>query len=86
MAVDTFFLLSGLLVMYGLTKEYKRIKRINWSLYYIHRLIRWVKVREGEREKFEFDAKFVPSFMLGIHNCDKASAIICDDGILPKFV
>ncbi|KAK4321491.1 hypothetical protein Pmani_007687 [Petrolisthes manimaculis] len=38
-AVDTFFLLSGLLVMYGLMKEYKRVKRINWSLYYLHRVI-----------------------------------------------
>ncbi|KAK3855366.1 hypothetical protein Pcinc_038228 [Petrolisthes cinctipes] len=38
--VDTFFFLSGLLVTYGLLKQFTKTKRINWIMYYVHRLIR----------------------------------------------
>lgn len=40
LGVDTFFFLSGLLLMYGLLKEFSRTKRINWVMYYVHRFIR----------------------------------------------
>lgn len=40
-SVDTFYLLSGLLVMYGVLKEFNRAKKINWVKYYVHRYIRY---------------------------------------------
>ncbi|KAK4316219.1 hypothetical protein Pmani_012596 [Petrolisthes manimaculis] len=39
-SVDSFFLMSGLLVMYGVLKEYNRANKINWLKYYIHRYVR----------------------------------------------
>lgn len=39
-AVDTFFFLSGLLVTYGLLKQFSKTNRINWILYYVHRFLR----------------------------------------------
>ncbi|XP_033763772.1 nose resistant to fluoxetine protein 6-like [Pecten maximus] len=41
LSVDTFFVLSGLLVSYYFMKEMKRQKgRINWFMFYFHRLLR----------------------------------------------
>ncbi|XP_045129654.1 nose resistant to fluoxetine protein 6-like isoform X2 [Portunus trituberculatus] len=39
-SVDTFFVMSGLLVSYNVMKEYQRTSRFNAPLYYIHRFIR----------------------------------------------
>ncbi|KAK8406207.1 hypothetical protein O3P69_007137 [Scylla paramamosain] len=39
-SVDTFFVMSGLLVAYNVTKEYQRTSKFNVPLYYIHRFIR----------------------------------------------
>lgn len=39
-SVDTFFFMSGLLVVYGVMREQQRSGRVNWILYYIHRIIR----------------------------------------------
>ncbi|XP_071536043.1 nose resistant to fluoxetine protein 6-like isoform X2 [Panulirus ornatus] len=39
-SVDSFFFMSGLLVAYGLTKEFERKKRFNPLVYYVHRFIR----------------------------------------------
>ncbi|XP_071543592.1 nose resistant to fluoxetine protein 6-like [Panulirus ornatus] len=39
-SVDSFFFMSGLLVAYGIHKEYKRVKKVNWIMYYVHRFLR----------------------------------------------
>ncbi|XP_071536057.1 nose resistant to fluoxetine protein 6-like [Panulirus ornatus] len=39
-SVDSFFFMSGLLVAYGLTKEFERTRKFNPLVYYIHRFIR----------------------------------------------
>ncbi|XP_045603365.1 nose resistant to fluoxetine protein 6 [Procambarus clarkii] len=39
-SVDTFFFISGFLVTYGVLKEFSRVGRINWIMYYVHRVIR----------------------------------------------
>jgi peptidoglycan/LPS O-acetylase OafA/YrhL len=41
-SVDTFFLLSGVLLAYLTLKELDRTKgRINWAMFYIHRYLRY---------------------------------------------
>ena len=39
-SVDTFLFMSGLLVTYSLLLEKEKNKRVNWLMYYIHRIIR----------------------------------------------
>ncbi|XP_042891509.1 nose resistant to fluoxetine protein 6-like [Penaeus japonicus] len=39
-SVDTFFFMSGLLVLYGVMREQQRSGRVNWFLFYFHRFIR----------------------------------------------
>ncbi|XP_047501948.1 nose resistant to fluoxetine protein 6-like [Penaeus chinensis] len=41
-SVDTFFFMSGLLVVYGVMREQQRSGKVNWILFYIHRIIRLV--------------------------------------------
>ncbi|XP_063598104.1 nose resistant to fluoxetine protein 6-like [Penaeus indicus] len=39
-SVDTFFFISGLLVVYGVLREQQRSGKVNWILFYVHRIIR----------------------------------------------
>nr|XP_027223930.1 uncharacterized protein LOC113816112 [Penaeus vannamei] len=49
-SVDTFFFMSGLLVVYGVMREQQRSGRVNWILYYIHRIIRSRVAAGSEQE------------------------------------
>ena len=41
-SVDTFFVLSGVLVAYLLLKELDKTKgRVNWIMFYVHRYLRY---------------------------------------------
>ena len=45
-SVDTFFVLSGVLVAYLLLKELDKTKgRVNWIMFYVHRYLRYYTTR-----------------------------------------
>jgi peptidoglycan/LPS O-acetylase OafA/YrhL len=49
-SVDTFFILSGVLVSYLLLKELDKTKgRVNWIMFYVHRYLRYL----GEKNVIE---------------------------------
>jgi peptidoglycan/LPS O-acetylase OafA/YrhL len=61
-SVDTFFLMSGLLVTYLLLRESDRSKgRFNVPLFYIHRYLRWIYIFIQIME-FSFDIFIINFF------------------------